>query len=239
MIELIPKYKENQVVRAEWEGKSVKARIAEINIFKKIGFIGYRTDTDQHFIEEELSTDFRIGDIVKSEETNAIKLVTRTGNEKANVICVDSVDETYRLLTSSEIDQLSEGDMMSMIDSMILTVTTYSVNEYVVASGRPFDRFKGVQKIKEVKDENDRVTYLIGSCWCCSNDIKKWVPSVGNNVITAKILYSYDCYEDNYIESCYTIIGTVIEVREKENSVVLGDYSTVPIKDLKPYQVNE
>lgn len=90
-------------------------------------------------------------------------------------------------------------------------------------------------RITEVKEYNNELTYLIGNCWCCANDIKKWIPKVNDKVITTKILHKYNIYNENYIKNEYNIIGTVIEVREKENSVILDDYSSVLIKDLKPY----
>jgi hypothetical protein len=57
MSELIPKYNVNDVVRAEWEGKSIIARITEVTFYTKLKCIGYRTNTGQYFREEELSND--------------------------------------------------------------------------------------------------------------------------------------------------------------------------------------
>lgn len=132
---LDPKYKIGQVVRAEWEGNSIKAKIIEVNIFKKLNFIGYRTDTDQFFREEELSTDIRVGDIIKSEFNGIISLVTKTGMENANVVEVECANNgSFRLLTDSEIEHLSESDMQLMKDPLSFCIKKWipEVNENVV-----------------------------------------------------------------------------------------------------------
>ena len=103
MTQLNAKFKVNEVVRADWEAKSIKAKIIEVIIFEKLKFIGYKTDTDQHFREEELSTDIRVGDIVKSEFNNNISLVTKTGAENANVLGIECANNgSFRLLTDLE-----------------------------------------------------------------------------------------------------------------------------------------
>lgn len=113
----IPKYKIDQVVRAEWDDKSIKAKIDSVKVYEKLDFIGYKTDTNQHFREEELSTDIRVGDIVKGIITESYKLVTETGEETANTISVEVVNNGYyMLLTDSEIEELSEGVMCSFVN---------------------------------------------------------------------------------------------------------------------------
>lgn len=70
--------------------------------------------------------------------------------------------------------------------------------------------------------------------WCNAVDIKKWIPEAGEKVVTDKMLWLYDEIEDSYSSHQYTIISTIIEVREKENTAILDDYSSVKISDLKP-----
>ena len=184
MSELKPKFKVNEVARAEWEGKSIKAKIIEVIIFEKLNFVGYKLDTDQFFREEELSTDIRVGDIIKSEFNGVISLATKTGTENANVVEVECANNgSFRLCTSSEIEHLSEGEMQSMLDPL-------------------------------------------------SFSTKKWIPKVHERVVTDKMLWIYDKIEDSYSAHQYTVISTVIEVREKENIVILDDYSSVKINDL-------
>lgn len=265
MKELIPKYIAGQVVRAEWEGKSVISTIEDVNIFTKLQFIGYKLDTDQFFREEELSTDIRIGDIVKSEFNGVVSLVTQTGEEDANVVHVECANNgSFRLLTSVEIEHLSEGEMQLMLDPLILALKceqtnselqrfvckekfadiSYKIGEFVTAAR---NRFKGVGEIISTKkDIDDRELYLISAnglkSWCVEVDIKKWIPEVNDNVVANKVLFLYDAMEDSYNSHLYTTIAKVIEVHEKENSVILDDYTCVNISDLTPlsnYKGNE
>ena len=117
MSELKPKFKVNEVVRAEWEAKSIKAKIIEVIILKKLNVVGYKLDTEQFFGEEELSTDIRVGNIVKSEFNGVISLVTRTGTENANVVEVECANNgSFRLCTDLEIKQLSQDDFIILED---------------------------------------------------------------------------------------------------------------------------
>lgn len=181
MSELKPKYTKGQVVRAEWEGKSVIATIIEVNIFNKLQFVGYKLDTDQFFNEEELSTDIRVGDIVKSEFNGVVSLVTKTGTENANVVKVECANNgSFKLLTDLESKNLSSDDLMQFVCKDKYPVISYKTGDFVVASGT---RFNGVEEIISTRKEQDgRIAYLISNngCkkWCCAIDIKKWIPNV-------------------------------------------------------------
>lgn len=238
MKELKPKFKVGDVLRAEWDGcRKAFVKIANVTVYNS--FVGYETESDQHFCEVELSSDIRIGDIVKSEFNGVVSLVTETGTEKARVVHVDVANNgSFRLITDSEIENLSEGDMMSMIDPIKFAIPTYKLNEYVVASGTPFERFKGVQQILEIKEENNRKSYLIGNSWCCSNDIKKWIPKKGDKVITTMQLSQINpnSFDGNGATSNYNVILKVIEVREQSHCVVVEDYSEISIDRIKPYK---
>ena len=237
MSELKPKFKVNEVVRAEWEGKSVKAKIIEVNIFEKLNFVGYKLDTDQFFREEELSTDIRVGDIIKSEFNGVISLVTKTGTENANVVDVECANNgSFRLLTDLEFKTLSSDDLIQFVCKDKYPDTSYKNGDFVVASSI---RFNGVVEIISTRKKSDGKTiYLISSngckIWCNAVDIKKWIPKAGEKVVTDKMLWLYDEIEDSYSSHQYTIISTIIEVREKENTAILDDYSSVKIENLKP-----
>lgn len=233
MSELKPKFKVNEVVRAEWEGKSIKARIADVNVFNKLIFVGYKLDTDQFFREEELSTDIRVSDIIKSEFNGVISLVTKTGTENANVVGVECANNgSFRLLTDLEFKTLSSNDLMQFVCKDKYPKISYKTGDFVVASSI---RFNGVEEIISTRKESDgRTIYLVGNKWCNAVDIKKWIPEAGEKVVTDKMLWLYDEIEDSYSSHQYTIISTIIEVREKENTAILDDYSSVKISDLKP-----
>ena len=234
MSELKPKFKVNEVVRAEWEGKSVKAKIIEVNIFEKLNFVGYKLDTDQFFREEELSTDIRVGDIIKSEFNGVISLVTKTGTENANVVDVECANNgSFRLLTDLEFKTLSSDDLMQFVCKDKYPKISYKTGDFVVASSI---RFNGVEEIISTRKESDgRTIYLVGNKWCNAVDIKKWIPEAGEKVVTRLTLAKINPAEsqDRYgISRFYTIIATVIEV--KENNVIIDDYSSVKISDLIP-----
>jgi hypothetical protein len=237
MSELKPKFKVNEVVRAEWEGKSVIAKIIEVNIFKKLNFIGYKLDTDQFFSEKELSTDIRVGNIVKSEFNGIISLVTKTGTENANTVGIECVNNgSFRLLTDLEIKQLAQDDLMQFVCKDKYPDVQFKVGDFVISSS---SRFNGVQEIVSIRKEQDcRIQYLISDngrkIWCNTVDLKKWIPSVNERVVTDKILSIFDSYNDSYSAHQYTIISTVVEVREKENIVILEDYSSAKFEDLTP-----
>lgn len=95
-------------------------------------FIGYKTDTNQHFREEELSTDIRVGDIVKGSITESYKLVTETGEETANTVSVEVVNNGfYMLLTDSEIEELSEGVMCSFMNPIKFAEKNFKTSDTV------------------------------------------------------------------------------------------------------------
>ena len=129
----IPKYKFGQVIRAEWDDKCIKAKIDSVTVYGgKLNFIGYRTDTNQHFREEELSADIRIGDIVKTIITEAYRIVTETGEETANTVSVEVVNNGfYMLLTDSEIEELSEGVMCSFVNSIKFAEKNFKTSDTV------------------------------------------------------------------------------------------------------------
>ena len=128
----IPKYKVDQVIRAEWDDKCIKAKIDSVKVYEKLDFIGYKTDTNQHFREEELSTDIRVGDIVKGSITESYKLVTETGEETANTVSVEVVNNGfYMLLTDSEIEELSEGVMCSFVNSIKFAEKNFKTSDTV------------------------------------------------------------------------------------------------------------
>lgn len=241
MSELKPKYTKGQVVRAEWEGKSVKAKIIDINVYNKLKFIGYRTDTDQFFREEELSTDIRVGDIVKSEFNVVVSLVTKTGTENANVVEVECANNgSFRLLTDLEFKTLSSDDLMQFVCKDKYPVISYKTGDFVVASGI---RFNSVEEIISTRKESDgRTIYLISNngCkkWCNAVDIKKWIPKVNEKVVTRLTLAKINpLSQDGYgISRFYNIIATVIEVKETENIAILDDYSSVKIPNLIPLE---
>lgn len=59
------------------------------------------------------------------------------------------------------------------------------------------------------------------------NDIK-----IGDKVLVEKELYSYDCYNENYIGHLYTVILKIKDIRTEYNDVILDDYSSMKILDL-------
>lgn len=237
MSELNPKFKVNEVVRAEWEGKSIKAKIIEVNIFEKLNFVGYKLDTDQFFREEELSTDIRVGDIVKSEFNGVISLVTKTGTQNANVVEVECANNgSFRLLTDLEIKTLCSDDLMRFVCKDKYKDVSFKVGDFVVASSI---RFKGIQEVLETrKEQDDRTLYLISDngCkkWCSSNDIKKWIPEVNEKVvITIQLAQINSGSIDGYgMTRYYTVIMKVKEVLD--NTVLLEDYSSAKFEDLIP-----
>ena len=237
MTQLKPKFKVNQVVRAEWYGSSIKAKIIEVNIFKKLNFIGYRTDTDQHFREEELSTDIRVGDIAKSEFNNNISLVTKTGAENANVLGIECANNGgFRLLTDFEFKTLTSDDLMRFVCKDKYPDVSFKVGDFVVASSI---RFKGTQEIISTKKESDgRTIYLVENKWCNAVDLKKWIPEVHENVVVkiqlAQInLGSIDGYG---ITRYYTVIMKVKELKQ-DDTVILEDYSSAKFEDLTPLEI--
>lgn len=234
MKELKPKYTIGQSVRAEWEGKSIKAKIVDVTVYKKLKFVGYRTDTNQFFREEELSTDIRVGDIVKSEFNGVVSLVTRTGTENADVVELDVANNgSFRLLTDLEFKTLSSDDLMRFVCKDEYPNVSYNVGDFVVASD---GRFKGVQEIVSIRKEPDnRIVYLIQNIWCCSNDIKKWIPEVNEKVvITTQLAQINPGSFDGYgMTRYYTVIMKVKELKQ-DNTVILEDYSSVKVRDLIP-----
>lgn len=231
MAQLKAKYDAGQTVRAEWDGKCVKADVEKIMLCR--GWFGYKLDTNQWFTEEELSTDIRVGDIIKSEFNGVISLVTKTGTENANVVGVECANNgSFRLLTDLEFKMLSSDDLMQFVCKDKYPKISYKTGDFVVASSI---RFNGVEEIISTRKKSDGKTiYLVGNKWCNAVDIKKWIPEAGEKVVTDKMLWLYDEIEDSYSSHQYTIISTIIEVREKENTAILDDYSSVKIENLKP-----
>ena len=240
MSELKPKFKVNEVVRAEWEGKSIKAKIIEVNIFEKLNFVGYKLDTDQFFREEELSTDTRVGDIVKSEFNGVISLATKTGTENANVVEVECANNgSFRLCTDLEIKQLSQDDFMEFICKDKYPDVSFKVGDFVAPTEAIRKIFNGIQEVIETRKEQDsRILYLISDngCkkWCCSNDIKKWIPKVNEKVVINIQLAQINpgSFHNYCITRYYTVIMKVKEVLD--NTVLLEDYSSAKFEDLTP-----
>ena len=241
MSELNPKFKVNEVVRAEWEGKSIKAKIIEVNIFEKLNFVGYKLDTDQFFREEELSTDIRVGDIAKSEFNNNISLVTKTGAENANVLGIECANNGgFRLLTDFEFKTLTSDDLMRFVCKDKYLDVSFKVGDFVVASSI---RFKGTQEIISTEKTTDgKIRYLISDngckIWCCSNDIKKWTPEVNENVVIKIQLAQINSGSiDGYgMTRYYTVIMKVKELKQ-DNTVILEDYSSAKFEDLTPLEI--
>ena len=232
MAQLKAKYDAGQTVRAEWNGKCVKADVEKIMLW--MGWFGYKLDTNQWFTEEELSTDIRVGDIIKSEFNGVISLVTKTGTENANVVGVECANNgSFRLLTDLEFKTLSSDDLMQFVCKDKYPDISYKTGDFVVASSI---RFNCVEEIISTRKESDgRTIYLVGNKWCAAVDIKKWIPEAGEKVVTRLTLAKINPAEsqDRYgISRFYTIIATVIEV--KENNVIIDDYSSVKISDLIP-----
>lgn len=55
---------------------------------------------------------------------------------------------------------------------------------------------------------------------------------IGDKVLVEKELYSYDCYNENYISHLYTVILKIKYIRTEYNDVILDDYSSMKISDL-------
>ena len=139
-------------------------------------------------------------------------------------------------MTDLESETLSSDDLMQFVCKDKYPDISYKPGDFVVASSI---RFKGVDEIISTRKESDgTTTYLISSngckMWCNAVDIKKWIPEVNEKIVANKMLCIYDEIEKSHRSHLYTVISKVIEVKERENVVILDDYSSAKISDLTP-----
>ena len=67
------------------------------------------------------------------------------------------------------------------------------IDDWVTPSGKPFNRFKGIKQISNIKGNS----YLIGTSWCVENDFELWTPKKG------EWCWFKDRYHKNYILGQY------------------------------------
>lgn len=205
MKELKPKFKVGDVLRAEWDGyRSTFVKISNVTVYKN--FIGYSTESDQHFCEEELSLDIRVGDIVKSEFNGVVSLVTETGMENANVVHVDVANNgSFRLLTDSEIEHLSEGEIQCMNDPL-----TFGIEK-----PKPI-KFGDIVKLEcsTLKISKDKLKELQEKYGCClsRNQMKEIQSKNLENDIDSDLLDIR--YEDLEISGTREIIGVISGIND-------------------------
>lgn len=184
---------------AEWdEDRSAFVKIANVKVFKN--FIGYSTESYQHFCEEELSSDIRVNDIIKSKFNGAVCLVTETGTEKASVVQVDVANNgSFRLLTDSEIEQLSKCEIQCMLDSL-----SFIKKDNQIKFGDIVKLECNTLKIKESKLEELQEKY---GCCLSRNQMQEVENENYENDIDSAFLGI--CYEDLEVSSTREIIGVI------------------------------
>lgn len=205
MKELKPKYRVGDVVRAEWDGcRKAFVKISVVTVYTN--FIGYETESNQHFCEEELSSDIRIGDIVKSEFNGVVSKVTETGREKANTVQVQVANNgNFRLLTDSEIEHLSEGEIQCMNDPL----------SFCVEKPKPI-KFGDIVKLEcyTLKISEDKLKELhekYGKC-LSKRQMQEVQSENCENDIDSDLLDI--CYEDLDISSTREIIGIISGIND-------------------------